>query len=155
MKGFLSVHDFQRYGVDARLLKPYGDGKRMVALQAKFDQTMGNAPFWFQSGLGGKQSLRAYGEGRFIDRGVLVFNFEHRINMYSVQLAGVETIFEMAPFAGVGTVFHGPERMAAKYFRPVYGMGFRAVAKPQVVGCVDLGYGQEGMAAFVDINYAF
>ncbi|MBI5624734.1 MAG: BamA/TamA family outer membrane protein [Elusimicrobia bacterium] len=155
-KGFLSVHDFQRYGVDARILYPYDpDGKRLIAFQAKFDQALGNPPFWFQPGLGGKWSLRAYGEGRYIERGTMVFNVEHRINLWSVQLAGVETIFELTPFAGTGTVFHGPERMAAKYFRPVFGLGGRAVAKPQVVGCVDFGYGQEGLAAFVDINYAF
>ncbi|MBI5208738.1 MAG: BamA/TamA family outer membrane protein [Elusimicrobia bacterium] len=156
IKGFMSMHDFQRYGVDSRILWQYGpDPKRLLAAQVKFDQTMANAPFWFQSGLGGKQSLRAYGEGRFIDRGALTFNVEHRVNMWSVELAGVTTSFELAPFAGVGTVFHGPERLSAKYLRPLFGLGARAVAKPQVVGCVDFGYGQEGLAAFVDINYAF
>ena len=35
------------------------------------------------------------------------------------------------------------------------GLGFRAIAKPFIVGYVDIGYGGEGIAIFSGINYPF
>jgi hypothetical protein len=37
----------------------------------------------------------------------------------------------------------------------VYGLGFRGIARPFVVGYVDIGYGSEGIAAFTGLNYPF
>ncbi|OGR70454.1 MAG: hypothetical protein A2X40_09190 [Elusimicrobia bacterium GWC2_65_9] len=105
--------------------------------------------------LGGKYNLRAYGEGRYIDRGVATVNMEQRFNLFESRMAGVTTQFQLAPFVGAGTAFDNPGRAAAKYVRPVVGAAMRAVAKPQVVGSVDFGVGREGLAVFMDINYSF
>jgi len=43
--------------------------------------------------------------------------------------------------AGVGTVFDSPEDSQSKYLHPVVGTAFRAIAPPQVVGSIDLGFG--------------
>ena len=151
-----SEKDFTRYGLDARYMHPWNKSKtQTTAIQLKFDQMMGNAPFWLQSRLGGKYSLRAYGDGRYTERGLLAANVEERITMAKTKMANVSTEFELAPFAGMGTVFHEPERMASRYARPVVGSAFRAIARPQVVGSVDIGVGQEGVAVFMDINYSF
>jgi len=56
--------------------------------------------------------------------------------------------------AGVGTVFDSPEDSQSKYLHPVVGTAFRAIAPPQVVGSIDLGFGQEGAAIFMDVNYS-
>jgi hypothetical protein len=37
----------------------------------------------------------------------------------------------------------------------VYGIGFRGIARPSVVGYVDIGYGNSGVAAFTGISYPF
>ncbi|MEA3151371.1 MAG: hypothetical protein QOD56_2310, partial [Gammaproteobacteria bacterium] len=37
----------------------------------------------------------------------------------------------------------------------VFGVGFRGIAKPFVVGKVDIGYGTEGIAIFTGLNYPF
>jgi len=42
-----------------------------------------------------------------------------------------------------------------RFVRPVYGAAFRAAVKPNVVGDVEVGYGKEGAAVFVDIGYPF
>jgi len=105
--------------------------------------------------LGGKYSSRAYGDGRFVDRGATSFNIEQRFTLLEEKMAGVTTEFQLAPFAGVGTVFDAPGSAQFAYLRPVAGAAVRAVAKPQVVGSVDVGYGQEGVAVFMDINYSF
>lgn len=154
IRGLASAHDFTRYGFDGRVFHPWKPGQ-VTAAALQYDQVMGNAPFWMMSSLGGKESLRAYGEGRYVDRGAMTFNVEQRMTLMSVPLAGVTTDFELAPFAGVGTVFDTPGKASKRYARPVFGAAIRAVARPQVVGTMDFGYGQEGLKIFIDINYAF
>ena len=112
-------------------------------------------PFYELSQLGGRDSLRGYGDGRFADRGSLVFNLEHRYTFASVNLMNIQTNFEVAPFMDLGSVFPDIQDVKMKYFRPVYGAAFRAAVKPNVVGDVEVGIGQEGPAVFVDINYPY
>ncbi len=155
LRDFISSYDYQRYGVDYRWFKPWAIDK-VFAVQARYEQVMGqNPPFWLLSRLGGKYSLRAYGEGRYIDRGMSVVNIEQRFKVFEEKMGGVTTEFQLAPFAGAGTVFDNPNRSAMKYVRAVVGAGVRAVAKPQVVGSIDFGVGREGLAVFMDINYSF
>ncbi len=157
IKGYESQYDYSRYGLDARWFKPWeSDKDKVFAIQAKFEQQLGPAaPFWTQSRLGGKYSLRAYGDGRYIDRGMATVNVEQRFKLAEAKTAGVTTEFQLAPFIGLGEVFDNPNRVAARYARPVVGAAIRAVAKPQVVGSVDFGVGQEGLSVFMDINYSF
>ncbi len=155
-KGFGSQYEYARYGADARYFKPWHWRVPTVsAVQAQFQQVLGDAPFWAQSELGGKYSLRAYGEGRYWDRGAATINAEQRFTLYKAKMAGVTTEFELAPFLGAGQVFHDAGGLAARYVRPVYGAAVRAVARPQVVGSIDFGAGREGLSAFMDINYSF
>lgn len=155
MRGLAGAHDFQRYGMDGRLYHRWPGLKQTTAAQLRYEQVLASAPFWLQPSLGGKDSLRAYGDGRYVDRGAAWLNVEQRFTLFEVKMAGVTTEFETAPFAGLGTVGDNPGRFAKRYARPVFGLATRAVAKPQVVGSLDFGYGQEGLAAFIDINYAF
>jgi hypothetical protein len=121
-----------------------------------YEQLLGaTPPFWILPTLGGKYSLRSYGDGRYTDRGVAAVNAEERFKVYEAKTSGVTTELQIAPFVGVGQAFDNPGRTALKYARPVTGAAFRAVAKPQVVGSVDIGYGREGVAVFTDINYSF
>lgn len=150
-----SQFDFGRYGFDGREFYPWSDTE-VTAAQVKYEQVLGpTPPFWLMPSLGGKYSLRAYGDGRFRDRGMATANVEQRITVASVKMAGTSTEFETGPFLGVGSVFDNPGAMAWKYQRPVVGAMVRAVARPQVVGSVDVGVGQEGVAVFMDINYSF
>ena len=154
--GAASSYDFNRYRVDGRYFSPWRISDNCVtAAQVQFEQLYGHAPFWLLPSLGGKYSLRAYGDGRYVDRGMAAANIEQRITFYKAKMAGVTTEFEAAPFLGLGTVFDTPERASARYARPVIGTAVRAVARPQVVGSVDVGVGQQGVAVFTDINYSF
>ncbi|MEK7381994.1 MAG: BamA/TamA family outer membrane protein [Elusimicrobiota bacterium] len=155
--GLASAYDYGRYGFDARWFKPWPSGNdKVLAVQARYEQLLGpTPPFWIMPKLGGKSNLRAYGEGRYSDRGVAALNVEQRFKVFESRMAGVTTEFQLAPFIGAGTVFDNPGRAAAKYIRPVVGGAARAVAKPQVVGSIDCGVGREGVAVFMDINYSF
>ena len=157
IRGFASQFDYGRYGLDARWFRPWeSDKDKVFAIQAKYEQLLGpTPPFWLQSRLGGKYSLRAYGDGRYVDRGMATVNIEQRFKLLEQQTAGVTTELQLAPFIGLGEVFDTPNRAAARYARPVVGAAIRAVAKPQVVGSVDFGVGRDGLAVFMDINYSF
>lgn len=154
VRDFLSAYDYSRYGIDARVFRQWTP-RMGSAAQFAYEQLHNNAPFWLQPSLGGKYSLRAYGEGRYVERGVMTLNVEQRFTIWSKSLAGVTTDFELAPFAGLGTAFAAPKRLSRGYIRPVVGGAVRAVARPQVVGSIDVGVGEEGAKIFVDINYSF
>jgi outer membrane protein assembly factor BamA len=158
LRGFMSMYDYNRWGADGRVFLPWkSDPSKVFAVQTRFEQLTGasSPPFWLMPRLGGKYSLRSYGDGRYIDRGMAIANVEQRFSVYEAKMAGVTTEFQIAPFAGVGTVFDEPGDMRSRSMRPVFGVGTRAVAKPQVVGSVDFGVGREGLAVFMDINYSF
>ena len=59
----------------------------------------------------------------------------------------------VTPFIDVGNVFSGSSPV--RYLHKVVGVGFRGVARPFIVGYVDVGYGSEGTAVFTGINYPF
>ncbi len=157
VRNLLSAYDYNRYGADARWFRPWeSEPTRVFAIQGRFEQLLGgNPPFWTLPRLGGKYSLRAYGDGRYVDRGVSFVNVEQRFTPFEFKSAGVTTEFQIAPFAGAGTVYEEPSRASTRYVRPVVGTAFRAVAKPQVVGSIDFGVGREGLSVFMDINYSF
>lgn len=157
VKGFMSMYEYERYGGEGRVFVPWPkDEGKVFAAQARVEQLGGQSPpFWLMPRLGGKYNLRAYGEGRFVDRGVATVNVEQRFKVFEEKMAGVTTEFQLAPFAGAGVVYDRPAAAQAKYVRPVFGIATRAVAKPQVVGSIDFGVGQEGLSVFMDINYSF
>jgi hypothetical protein len=157
VRGFLSQFDYERYGADARWFEPVpGHETHVIAFQGRYEQLLGpTPPFWIMSSMGGKYSLRAYGDGRYVDRGTATINLEDRIKMYEARTAGVTTEIQVAPFVGLGSVFDTPQESTAKTVRPVFGAAVRAVARPQVVGSVDFGVGREGLSVFTDINYSF
>ena len=157
VRGFLSEYDYERYGGEARWFVAVPEHPaQVIALQGRFEQLLGQTPpFWILPSLGGKYSLRAYGDGRYIDRGTATFNIEDRIKMYEARTAGVTTEIQFAPFVGLGNVFDTPQEATMKTIRPVVGAAVRAVARPQVVGSVDFGVGREGLSIFTDINYSF
>lgn len=118
--------------------------------------------FWALSHLGGERSilgeqqlLRGYGDGRFIDNNLIVANTELRIQAFSLNLFSTQVAFEAAPFFETGQVFHNLDDNPFERLHFVGGIGFRGIAKPFVVGRVDVGYGSEGLAIYSGINYPF
>lgn len=155
-RGWGSEFAFQRYGIDLRgFVPPPRPSWPTTAAQLRYEQVVGEAPFYLLPALGGKETHRAYGAGRYIDKGMMTATLEERFTVYKVEVSGVTTEIELAPFMGLGTVFGAPRRMARRYLRPLLGTAVRAVARPQVVGSIDIGVGQEGPAVFMDINYSF
>ncbi len=156
-RALASEYTFQRYSADLKHFLWNGPNDSLVtAGRIKFEQVIGSGvPLWQQPSLGGKYIHPAYGDGRYTDLGLLTASIEERFIVYKMKTSGLTTKFEVAPFVGLGTAFNTPGRMARRYARPLFGVGLRAVAPPQVVGSIDIGIGQEGMSVYSDINYPF
>ena len=75
--------------------------------------------------------------------------------MISFDAAATHIDVEFTPFVDVGRVFAQTGTFPVTHLHKVGGVGFRGVARPFVVGYVDIGYGGEGVAAFTGINYPF
>lgn len=153
---FGSDADFIRYGLEGKRFFLWRNPKQVTVVHGLYEWANGpQIPFYELPSLGGRETLRGFGDGRLADRGRLLFNLEQRVTVASLSLMGVQTQFEVAPFFDLGTVFPTLPQIRRKDLRPVYGLAFRAAVKPNVVGAVDVGIGKEGSAVFVGINYPF
>jgi hypothetical protein len=151
-----SDSSFIRYGAKMKRFFPWPHTRQVSVLRGLFQKANGpKIPFFDLPTIGGRETLRGFGDGRFVDRGAMVFNAEHRITFAAFKLMNVETAFEVAPFVDVGTVFPDARGIQRKYFRTVEGVAFRTAFKPNVVGDLEVGMGNEGPAVFVELEYPF
>lgn len=155
-KPFGSDANYFRHAIDAKQFFPWPNKRQNTVLRGFYERVLGSdTPFYEMAQLGGRNSLRGFGDGRFVDSGRMGVGLEQRMTFASLKLMGIETNFEVAPFVDMGTVFPHLSDVQRKDFLFAGGVGFRAAVKPNVVGDVELGFGKEGPAVFVDINYPF
>ncbi len=113
-------------------------------------------PFYRWPSLGGHNSYRGAGDGRWVDRNLLALTLEQRIEMFRLHHFGVVSHWEVAPFLDVGKVFPTIGKFNFKDFHPAGGVAFRALVRPQVVGHVEVGFGSGGNnAVFMGLDYPF
>ena len=80
---------------------------------------------------------------------------EVRRHVVSFNAVSTHVDLEVAPFVDLGRVFGRLSTMPFGELHQVYGVGFRGIARPFVVGYVDVGYGSNGAAVFTGISYPF
>lgn len=145
-----------KYAAEVRKFIPFR--KRFVlAMHSELNYLQSNddVPFYEQSSLGGRYTLRGFGTNRFIDTNRFFASAELRTRVYDRQIFGVNAILELAPFFDFGQVFHSSRDSPFNDLHAVGGLGFRGVVPPQVVGFVDIGLGEQGVAAFTGLEYPF
>ena len=161
--GLLNNSLFSETGVDGRGFWPAAINTVLVAhLALRYMPTSHEVPFWALSNLGGgdseiggAQPLRGYGSGRYRDRNSFSSSIELRRKVFSFDATSTFVDVELTPFIDVGRVFARSGAFPFDHLHKVYGLGFRGIARPFVVGYVDIGYGSEGVAAFTGLNYPF
>jgi len=80
-----SDSDFIRYGLEGKRFFLWKDPNQVTVVRGLFQQVNGRfIPFYELSHLGGRDTLRGFGDGRFNDRGALVFSVEHRFTFASL-----------------------------------------------------------------------
>jgi hypothetical protein len=150
-------------GLDGRIFWPVAARTVVAAhIALRYLPTVNRLPFWGLSDIGGSESeiggeepLRGFGKGRFYDRDSFSTTLEVRRTVASFNAVSTHVDVEMAPFVDLGRVFAQSSTWPITQLHRVFGLGFRGIARPFVVGYVDIGYGSEGVAAFTGINYPF
>lgn len=161
--GILDNSMYSEAGGDGRAYWPIAQNTVLVEHTAlRYLPTSHSVPFWALSGIGGddsvvggEQPLRGFGDGRFYDRDSFSSSLELRRKVATFDAASSNVDLEITPFIDVGRVFARTSTLPFDQLHRVYGVGFRGVARPYVVGYVDIGYGSEGIAAFTGLNYPF
>jgi hypothetical protein len=160
--GFFNDSLYSEAGVDGRVFWPINPATILAThMSVRYLPSEHNVPFWALSSLGGstsyvggEQPLRGYGDGRFYDRNSFSATVELRRTAFSFDaISHIE--IEVAPFLDVGDVFKRNSDFPIKALHKVAGIGFRGIARPSVVGYVDVGYGSDGAAVFTGIDYPF
>ncbi len=161
--GIFHASLYSLVGFDARQLWSVTPGNVVAAHMAlRYMPGTAHVPFWSLSTIGGdssvigeQQPLRGFGEGRFYDRNSFSSSVEYRHRMVSVDAMATHIDVEVTPFVDAGQVFAHSRTSPVSALHKVAGLGFRGMARPFVVGFVDIGYGSEGAAVFTGINYPF
>ena len=154
---------YSEAGIDGRSFWTLAPGSVIAAHVAlRYLPSTNRVPFWALSSIGGDrdevggdQELRGYGAGRFYDRNSFATTLELRKTMLSFDASATHIDVEVTPFLDMASVFGRSSVDPLTRLHKVAGLGFRGVARPFVVGYVDVGYGNEGAAAFTGINYPF
>ncbi len=156
LKALGSSCDYRHYEMELKGYMPLADARYITVGRIVYNQTLGNnVPFLERSILGGETTLRGYGRNRFIDSSYLLLNLEERIRLFRWRLFNVNTDWEIAPFIDFGSVMESIDRAETINFEFNPGIGFRAVVRPNIVGRIDIGFGNEGPAVFVGLGYPF
>jgi len=161
--GVLNSSLYREAGLDGRGVWPVAPDTVLAAHTAlHYLSTTRDVPFWAlsnvgggQSVIGGEQPLRGFGAGRFYDRNSFSTTVELRHKLLTFDAVTTNLDIEIAPFVDLGRVFAHASDNPLQHIHPVYGFGFRGIARPFVVGFVDIGYGSEGPAVFTGLNYPF
>ena len=155
-KSLGSSESFHHYEVEAKGYFPLVEARYISVVRFAYSQSLGKGvPFLEQSILGGENTLRGYGRNRFIDHCYLLLNLEERIRLFRWSLFDVNTDWEFAPFVDIGSVMDKFSNAQRSDFEFNPGIGFRAVVRPNIVGRVDIGVGNDGPSVFVGLGYPF
>jgi Omp85 superfamily domain len=154
---------FTEAGGDGKFYwSPYDSLVVATHVDLRYEPSTHHVPFWAlsslggdESDIGGSQTLRGYGTGRFYDRNSFSANLELRQNVLSMDAFSTHIDIQVAPFFDTGRVFHNTDTFPITHLHNVMGVGFRGIAPPSVVGYVDIGKGHEGLAVFTGIGYPF
>jgi outer membrane protein assembly factor BamA len=151
-----SSTSFTKWGFELRNFTPFRE-RFVLALHSVLDYLDDgvSAPFYEQNSIGGVNSLRGFGEDRFVDQNRFFNSAELRTRVYQKRVFDVSAELEVAPFLDAGEVFSKGGGIPFSALHVVGGVGFRGIVRPQVVGFVDLGYGSDGPAVFTGLDYPF
>jgi outer membrane protein assembly factor BamA len=153
---FGSSVSFFHYQAEIKGFAPSESERWITVFRIAYNSTPGSdVPFLERSSLGGETTLRGYGRNRFIDSTSLLLNLEERFRVIRWQVFNVMTDWEVAPFVDYGGVMGSLGSARRDDFKINPGVGFRAVVRPNIVGRVDIGFGNEGAAVFVGLGYPF
>ena len=148
---------FQRFAFQTTLLIPKFRKRFITALHFAFwvvDGERDEIPFYELTSIGGKSTIRGYGEGRFVDDNGYVLNVEERVNVFEFEIMGSRQILQLAAFLDVGRVSSEGDGIELNDVKVAAGGAVRLVLPDsELVVSIDLGFSDEGSATFVGLDY--
>jgi outer membrane protein assembly factor BamA len=161
--GVLNDNSYSETGVDGRVFVPLGAATTLAVHAAlRYLPSAEHVPFWALSSIGGDRSeiggvepLRGYGAGRYYDHDSFSATVEVRHTVFSFNALSTHVDLQVSPFIDSGRVFANGGAFPLSQLHTIGGVGIRGIAPPFVVGYVDIGYGNQGLAVFSGINYPF
>jgi outer membrane protein assembly factor BamA len=167
----LQPHDENQWGhvaLDARHFIPHASDRMTFVGRLFFAGVLGQierrgteqlgVPFYEQPTLGGENTLRAFGRGRYVGSWAVLVNLEERVTVLNKTIFDINTHLEIAPFLDIGRVGQNSEKALQSFLKDLQinpGIGFRLLIKPTVVARFDVAYGRDGGNVFVGIDYPF
>ncbi|HEY6289873.1 MAG TPA: BamA/TamA family outer membrane protein [Nitrospiraceae bacterium] len=166
----LTPEDENQWGhavLDARQYIPHSSDQMIFVSRMLFEGVFGQierrgtalgVPFYEQATLGGEQTLRAFGRGRYVGTWAVLANLEERVTVLNKTMFGVNAHLELAPFLDIGRVGQSSvkaDHLVYKHLQFSPGVGFRLLIKPTIVGRFDVAYGNDGANVFVGLDYPF
>lgn len=147
---------YQTYATQFKGYYNIRDGKYVTAVHLHFEQQRGDRlPFYAQSIVGESTGLRLEGDGRYVDRGRMVFSLEERIRVARSPLLKFFSEVEISPFLDVGTVFPHPGKLRFDNLQPGPGVAARVLLRPQVVITLDLAWLGDKNNFILKVDYPF
>ncbi len=143
-----SEFEYNRLFLDTRFYRSFGR-KHIVALQGYLEVLDGDPPFTKMAMLGGDRLLRGYYQGRFRDKSMMVWQLEHRMQVWRrVGLVG---------FAGMGQVADKLSEFEARDFKYSLGFGLRYMIVPaeKVNVRLDFAFGEGTSEFYLSFAEAF
>ncbi len=154
---FQSDFFYNQWGVDARIWLPLFDNRLVTVARVGAVVTEGrDIPFWARPSLGGKESLRGFGEGRFVEDDAIFFSLEERVTLFEATLMDTLTMYEVAAFIDGGRVFGEDDDFTLSGTKFAVGGAVRLIVpNSDLVTSIDVGFGNEGPAIFVTLDYPY
>jgi hypothetical protein len=155
---------FQKVGVAASGVLSYWEdedspGLYRLATAARITArwvTGRNTPFYEQTSIGGKTTLRGFGDGRFVAKNGFVAGIEERWNVWAFNAKGQDLILQVAGFGEMGRVFQGEDEITINSIQFATGGAVRLIIPASdLVLSLDLGVSKEGEQTFLDLGYPF
>jgi hypothetical protein len=160
-------NQWARVSFDARHLVPHASDRMTLVARVMFSSVFGQierkgtmlgVPFYERPTLGGQDTLRAFGLGRYVGNWAALINLEERVTIFDEKIFDHDARLELAPFIDIGRVGRTSldlERSILTNIQVNPGIGVRLLARPNVVGRLDLAYGKDGSNVFVGLDYPF
>lgn len=148
---------FHRFGLAFVALIPKWKKRFTTAVQLRAMMMIGNKiPFYELSVVGGKDTQRGYGFGRFRDKNGYALNLEERIRLTEFTLAGNDLVLQLAGFVDIGRVYADGEPFTLAESKVAGGGAVRLIVPAsELVTSIDVGVSNEGPAVFVGLGYPF
>lgn len=149
--------EFDRFAFSFTFLFPKLDKRLITVIHAAGWLVLGDdVPFYELTRVGGKNTHRGYGEGRWVGQNGFVAGLEERWNLWRFEVMDVRLILQVAGFVDIGRVYADEESITLHDLKVAGGGAVRLIVPDsELVASIDVGISDEGPAAFVGLNYPY